>query len=100
MSNLGKVTSHFPCREARPTDLEAIKALKESVKQRDDELDKLFKKLADMELSRQQLQEEMLLREKNWLANGNMRVGPSLDDAQGIRGRLPHRSSATTSGRQ
>lgn len=54
------------------------------MRQRDEKLDKLSRKIGDLDLSRQQLQEEMHLRKKNWLANGNMRVGPSLDGAQGV----------------
>ena len=93
-----RVEKQCLCREARPVDLEAIKALKESVRQRDDKLDALSRKIDDLELSRQQLQEEMHLREKNWLANGNMRVGPSLDGAQGVASKPPPRKSASLSG--
>ena len=87
------------CREARPVDLEAIKALKESMRQRDDKLEGLSRKIDDLELSRQQLQEEMHLREKNWLANGNIRVGPGLDGAQGTASKPPARKSASLPGR-
>ena len=100
MSCLGKHSQCCPYREARPIDLDAIKALKESMRQRDDKVDELLRRLADIELSRQQLQEEMQLREKNWLANGNMRVGPSLDEAQGLNGKQPPKSNATSSSRR
>lgn len=68
------------------------------MRQRDDKLDALSKRIDELELSRQQLQEEMHLREKNWLANGNMRVGPSLANAQEIASKPPARKSASLSG--
>ena len=94
---LRRVTA-FP-REARPADLEAMKALKDSMRQKDEKLDELSRKIGDLELSRQQLQEEMHLREKNWLANGNMRIGPSLDGTQGVAAKPPPRKTPSLSGR-
>ena len=68
------------------------------MRQRDERLDELSRKIGDLELGRQQLQEEMHLREKNWLANGNMRVGPSLDGAQGVAVKPSPRKAPTLSG--
>jgi len=74
-------------------DLEAVKALKESMRQKDAKLEELYRQLADMDLSRQQLQDEMHLREKHWLANGNMRIGPSLDGSPASPGKAASRKS-------
>ena len=66
-------------------------------------LDELHKKLADLEVSRQQLQEEMNLREKNWLANGNIRVGLSFAGQEGLQstsaGKAAGRKGSGHSGR-
>ena len=83
--------------------MEAIRALKETLRQRDEVLDELHKKQAALEVSRQQLQEEMKLREKNWLANGNMRVGLSIAGQEGLQGtsagKAAGRKSSVHSGR-
>lgn len=66
------------------------------MRQRDEKLEEMQRKLADLDLSRQQLQGEMQLREENWLANGTMRVGPSAaaqDSVQGTRGKARKSSS-------
>ena len=64
-------------REPRPQDLEIIRALKETIQQKDEKAEELQSRLVDADMVRQQLQGEMQLREENWLANGAMRVGPS-----------------------
>ena len=85
------------CREPRPQDLEAIRALKDTFQQKDVKVEELQSRLVDANMARQQLQGDMQLREENWLANGAMRVGPSSPAqaaSQAGQGRSAGRKSA------
>ena len=84
-------------REPRPQDLEIIRALKDTIQQKDERAEELQSRLVDADMARQQLQGEMQLREENWLANGAMRVGPSSlaqTASQAAQGRPASRKSA------